>query len=246
MKISYKDEGIVCERTGCERVTAPPRRFCSRVCYNDTRKKGLRACEFPGCGRPYEAGGLCKPHSKQQRLGKELIPIGDKEHLSELKRRQWASLTEEERRRRTEPMRSKIAPWTDERRAIWRASIQAKWASGGIEIEDRECPGCKSLFAPNSGSHVWCSEECFSLHRRALHYGVTDESMRQIWDQQKGRCAICGQSGRLHVDHDHESGLIRGFLCVTCNTALGKFGDNTKLLRTAIKYLEKESNANQL
>lgn len=43
---------------------------------------------------------------------------------------------------------------------------------------------------------------------------------------QRGVCAICGRppkvgGNRLSVDHDHESGLIRGQLCWTCNKLLG-------------------------
>jgi hypothetical protein len=55
-------------------------------------------------------------------------------------------------------------------------------------------------------------------------------------------CAICGakpKGKRLAMDHDHKTGKIRGLLCMQCNTALGKFRDDTKLLKKAIRYLEK-------
>ena len=41
----------------------------------------------------------------------------------------------------------------------------------------------------------------------------------------EGRCAVCGQGravGKLLRDHDHSSGLIRGMLCSSCNTAEGR------------------------
>ena len=44
---------------------------------------------------------------------------------------------------------------------------------------------------------------------------------------------------RLCVDHCHTTGNVRGLLCDTCNTALGKFRDNIDLLNEAIKYLKK-------
>ncbi len=48
----------------------------------------------------------------------------------------------------------------------------------------------------------------------------TDEETLRTW--QSGRCAICGATGRCMVcDHDHETGLVRGWLCVSCNTREG-------------------------
>ena len=61
---------------------------------------------------------------------------------------------------------------------------------------------------------------------------------------QGGVCAICGrppkQGGRkLHVDHDHRTGRIRGLLCFTCNRyILGKYATVAKL-RAAADYLER-------
>lgn len=42
----------------------------------------------------------------------------------------------------------------------------------------------------------------------------------------------------LDVDHDHETGEIRGLLCSRCNGGLGLFCDNPSLLKKAIAYLE--------
>jgi hypothetical protein len=59
-------------------------------------------------------------------------------------------------------------------------------------------------------------------------------------------CAICGQPetklykgtvGALQVDHDHESGEIRGLLCSACNSALGLFRDDLAIVRRAVDYL---------
>ncbi|WP_432279202.1 endonuclease domain-containing protein [Nocardia brasiliensis] len=46
-----------------------------------------------------------------------------------------------------------------------------------------------------------------------------------VW--QRGRCAICGVEGEMGghwgmvLDHDHRTGLIRGWLCRCCNAAEG-------------------------
>lgn len=43
----------------------------------------------------------------------------------------------------------------------------------------------------------------------------------------------------MHVDHDHNTGHIRGILCQACNVTLGKMNDSPELLRAAAAYLEK-------
>jgi len=52
------------------------------------------------------------------------------------------------------------------------------------------------------------------------------------------RCGICYRTDRLLViDHNHNTGFIRGALCRPCNAALGVFKDDPILLRSAISYL---------
>jgi len=72
-------------------------------------------------------------------------------------------------------------------------------------------------------------------------YGLTEEQYQELWDKQGGLCAICGKSEetttRLHVDHDHETKIIRGLLCGKCNRGVGMFDDNKELLQKAIDYL---------
>lgn len=59
--------------------------------------------------------------------------------------------------------------------------------------------------------------------------------------QHGDRCMICGEHVRhLVIDHDHETGIMRGVLCIAHNSGLGNFQDDPKLLRKAANYLEKE------
>jgi hypothetical protein len=74
-------------------------------------------------------------------------------------------------------------------------------------------------------------------------YGITSEQYDTLLAEQGGRCKLCGTSqpggaGRFHIDHNHDSGLIRGLLCQQCNMGLGLFGDDTQRLTRAVKYLE--------
>lgn len=74
-----------------------------------------------------------------------------------------------------------------------------------------------------------------------VHYGITIEHYREMVKKQKGLCAICDNNLEelLCVDHDHQTGAVRGLLCHKCNQGIGLFKDNQKLLRRAIKYLNK-------
>ncbi len=80
-------------------------------------------------------------------------------------------------------------------------------------------------------------------------YGLTLADYGRLVEQQKGTCAICGQSGDdkdrvfLVVDHDHSTGEIRGLLCDLCNTGLGRFRDSLPLVASALIYLRAYTNA---
>lgn len=83
------------------------------------------------------------------------------------------------------------------------------------------------------------------LRRRGdiRRYGIEPEDYDRILKQQGGKCAICGggelrPGDSLHIDHCHESHIVRGLLCGNCNRGLGMFKDNIDLLLTAIGYLE--------
>ena len=75
-------------------------------------------------------------------------------------------------------------------------------------------------------------------------YGISLEEYTTILESQNGGCAICGRSQNidsefgLHVDHDHDTGKVRGILCSSCNLGLGKFAHECDRLKNAIAYLE--------
>jgi hypothetical protein len=72
-------------------------------------------------------------------------------------------------------------------------------------------------------------------------YGLEPEQYKEMHKVQQGKCAICNEEPKtkrgLHVDHDHETGKVRGLLCHGCNVALGSFKEDVTLLNKAIEYL---------
>lgn len=79
----------------------------------------------------------------------------------------------------------------------------------------------------------------------ARKYGISKDEYKRLLCSQNGLCAVCGQSQqgtgsrkRLHLDHDHKFGAVRGFLCQSCNHAIGCAKDDPVLLRKMAEYLE--------
>ena len=67
--------------------------------------------------------------------------------------------------------------------------------------------------------------------------------------EQGGICIVCGcaiqtqknEGGNAAaVDHDHNTGKVRGLLCTKCNMGIGLFKEDSGLLRKAANYLENQ------
>lgn len=98
------------------------------------------------------------------------------------------------------------------------------------------------------GRQAWCRackkqayHSKYAANQRKRRYGVSDAAYQKALRKQGGTCAICGEpcasGNRLAVDHNHDTGQIRGLLCSSCNVGLGKFRDDERLLWRAIDYL---------
>ncbi|HMH94140.1 MAG TPA: endonuclease VII domain-containing protein [Streptosporangiaceae bacterium] len=83
-------------------------------------------------------------------------------------------------------------------------------------------------------------------YRLQFKFGITREQYEALLAAQGGVCGICGTpprpgKKRLHLDHDHQTGAVRGVLCGWCNTAVGLFGEDVSLMARAARYLEKSA-----
>lgn len=101
-----------------------------------------------------------------------------------------------------------------------------------------------------------------NYHKRHLQllrrFGLSIDDYNAMHVAQAGVCAVCQQMETaldsrtqrpiaLAVDHDHETGKVRGLLCSRCNRAIGYMQDNPKIMLAAAGYIlrhrQKESTA---
>lgn len=115
----------------------------------------------------------------------------------------------------------------------------------------KKCPVCQ-LIRPRHDfpkrSSGGSSSRCFDC-QAVSKYGISSVEFNKILASQGGVCAICESNilffsrnkdafNKLCVDHDHETGEIRGLLCLRCNVGLGVFRDSSSLLVRAAEYLD--------
>jgi hypothetical protein len=119
----------------------------------------------------------------------------------------------------------------------------------------RRCRECQRAYwrrwrAANAESHNatvkrWreANPEKRRASARRRYYGLSPAETSAMLAAQDSQCAICRRS--IHdgkdgfcVDHDHQTGRVRGLLCRKCNVLLGQAEDRSDVLRAAIDYLD--------
>lgn len=106
------------------------------------------------------------------------------------------------------------------------------------------CHDCAADFLSEWSAHIRSDE--YESHMRRT-YGLASEQHAAMFLLQQGVCAICRDpdrsmptgkpGGGLVVDHNHETGEVRGLLCSRCNAAIGMLADDEGSLRRAYYYL---------
>jgi hypothetical protein len=122
-----------------------------------------------------------------------------------------------------------------------------------LRVDDGESAYSRSL---ESKKKRYKTDSSYRLRIRKSQiqreYGITYETFLLMIKIQNSRCAICKIKGKheialkkstLFIDHDHDTGQVRGLLCQACNHALGKSHDNPQILREAAKYLRRRRKA---
>lgn len=78
-----------------------------------------------------------------------------------------------------------------------------------------------------------------ALKKRLKKYGIDILTYESMVSRQNNKCAICRLEfiGQPNIDHCHTSGIVRGLLCIKCNTQLAVLED-TEFVSAATTYLE--------
>jgi hypothetical protein len=73
--------------------------------------------------------------------------------------------------------------------------------------------------------------------------GFNPKDVETFVEEHEGICDICGTSENLAIDHCHQTNVLRGLLCMSCNVGLGHFRDSPDRLARAILYITKNRSA---
>jgi len=120
-------------------------------------------------------------------------------------------------------------------------------------IPDTPCKYGHSLRFTTSNNCVICDEigrDKYRITQRYCRikreYGLTKIEYLAMVEKQKSCCFLCNSYHqdhfKLHVDHCHETGKVRGLLCNKCNQGIGLFNHSPELIRKAAVYCEKANN----
>ncbi len=123
------------------------------------------------------------------------------------------------------------------------------------EAKPRICKKCGELkpidaFERNR-PNVWRSE-CKECRKNSKPFpSIPNKAKREYEDKypkpkigDEFYCKVCDKTITIqttrdvNLDHNHETGEIRGYICNRCNTGLGNFRDNISLLKRAIRWLK--------
>lgn len=126
--------------------------------------------------------------------------------------------------------------------AEWTQNNKARKAQTDRQFEQRN-PNRKKEFRELKkleNPYLTSISECEQNMR--VRYGVTLEYYGHMFNDQNGKCKICKRfytefARGLVIDHNHETGQVRGLLCDPCNRALGYFRESSVIMESAIEYI---------
>lgn len=108
-----------------------------------------------------------------------------------------------------------------------------KWKEGGEDVKEK-MRSYQASYKERHYERVIKNQKTYQLR---VKYGLSFEDYEELLIAQEGRCAICNRMKKLHVDHCHETGKVRGLLCNNCNCGIGNLQDSVEIVKKALDYL---------
>lgn len=177
---------------------------------------------------------------------KEAKRINDRERM-----REWRAANPEEAKARAKKHRESAAPEQKaaqaERMRKWREAnkaqvkaYQEQWKSKNVE----NIAEYQQKYNAEYRKRDEVQHQAF-IRNLSSNYGISHDDFNRMWEGQNGQCAVCGFNlvprGRTKysacVDHNHDTGEIRGLLCRGCNHGIGCLKDSPDVLFFAAMYL---------
>ena len=122
-------------------------------------------------------------------------------------------------------------------------SAQVK-SEGGARRRGK-CKSCERAYRRNN----YAPKDSRTIKDRNVRrcFGISLDEYERKFHEQEGSCAVCHillhldgpqRADKAQLDHNHETGELRSFLCPRCNVMLGMAQDDPEVLRGAAEYLE--------
>ncbi len=126
-----------------------------------------------------------------------------------------------------------------------------------IKPKQIRCRTCKmtwptNLFCKDKRRKFGLQSECKICKRNSTNirrYGISNDEYSKLLKAQNYKCWICkctsddarnSKKATFAIDHNHETGAVRGLLCSSCNMGIGKLMDSVELMKMAIRYIEEK------
>ena len=113
-----------------------------------------------------------------------------------------------------------------------------KYYQNNKTLIKKRCKMYSDVYRSKNKEKILTANRIYKLKQ----FGLTKDDIEQKLKQQDYKCAICGEkqdNKSLHLDHDHQTGKIRDFLCGKCNTQILGGSKESINQEEAIKILER-------
>lgn len=223
----------------------------------------IAACSVEGCDETVKSRGMCGKHyarDQRAKYGACVVEGCDKGAASRhghcamhyARKLAYGTTGEPPPRKKMDPICSVEGCGKETRSRGYCTTHWARWRKhGSTDLAEPpstfHCRRCattqpRSNYEPAEGCCTECAKKVIRDRNlfRSCRVFAADADAQEA--HQGYMCAICGlpseeSKRRLHVDHCHETGVMRGRLCSECNLGLGKFQDDPHILEIAAAYL---------